>query len=193
MLAMTKQRMSPIQLFLILLIVKTTSFASIPNQWTGKNLITGDSWSTPSHFQDKKGHVIIFMSAKCPCSNSHAAELIKLADLYKDFRFTAVHSNMDETYESAQDYFKKLGLKFDIVQDEKAEMADQLKAFKTPHVFVLSPNAEILYHGGITNSSHAPSATQHFLADALEDIHQNRPVKVSEGRTLGCVISRTKN
>lgn len=190
---MTQNKMISIQLFLLLLLAQTMSLASIPNQWSGKNLITGNSWSMPSHFQDKKGHVIIFMSSKCPCSNSHAAELIKLADLYKDFRFTAVHSNMDETYESSQDYFKKLGFKFDIVQDDKAEMADQLKAFKTPHVFVLSPNAEILYQGGITNSSHAPSATQHFLADALEDIQQNRPVKISQGRTLGCVISRTKN
>lgn len=190
---MTKNKINSILLFLFVLFVQMISFASIPTQWSGKNLITGETWSLPSRFQDKKGHVIIFMSSKCPCSNSHVSELTKLADLYKDFRFTVVHSNMDESFESSQEYFKKLGFKFDVVQDEKAEMADQLKAFKTPHVFVLSPNAEILYQGGITNSSHAPSATQHFLADALEDIHQNRPVKLSQGRTLGCVISRTKN
>lgn len=137
-----------------------------------------------------KGYVVVFVSAKCPCSNSHIAELKELASQFKEFQFFGVHSNIDETKEMTESYFKKADLPFPLVHDHKAALADELKAYKTPHAFVLSPDGEILYQGGVTNSSNAPKATEHFLKAALEDLKDGRKVKIANGRTLGCVISR---
>jgi peroxiredoxin len=139
---------------------------------------------------EKKADVFIFMSAKCPCSNSHVTTVKDLAAKYPDFRFFAVHSNLDEDSKTTQEYFKKISLPFTVLQDQETQIADQFKAFKTPHAFILNKKGEILYQGGVTNSSHADRADRFFLKEALEDINNNRAVKNSEGRTLGCVIMR---
>jgi peroxiredoxin len=141
---------------------------------------------------DKKKSVLIFLSARCPCSNSHITLLKKLSEKYTQFNFIAIHSNTDETIEESQKYFSKINLNFQIIQDNKTQIADALKAFKTPHVYILSTEGLILYQGGMTDSSNADNAKHHYLADALEDLQNNRDVRLKESRTLGCVISREK-
>jgi len=135
--------------------------------------------------------VVVFMSAKCPCSNSHIPELKNLVSRYKNFEFIGVHSNVNEPPDLTKKYFVEADLPFAVIQDNEAQIADQLKAYKTPHAFVLNPEGKILYQGGVTNSVNAQYAEKHFLKDALEDISQDKPVRLANGRTLGCIIMRT--
>ena len=165
-------------------------FVNAPSEIKGENLITGASQSIFVKESKEKGTVIIFMSAKCPCSNSHVSVLKKVADQHKDFQFVVVHSNTDETVKESAEYVKKANLPFAVIQDDGAKIADQLKAFKTPHVFVINNKSEILYQGGVTDSSNGESASKNFLNEALNQIAENKPVVVAQGRTLGCVISR---
>jgi peroxiredoxin len=118
--------------------------ASVPKTFSGESLIN----SSPLHLDlasIHEGLVVVFMSAKCPCSNSHVAILKKLSQKYQNFKFIGIHSNSDESKESAQKYFKSAGLRFDIIQDQKNRLANELQAYKTPHAFVISPSGEILY------------------------------------------------
>jgi hypothetical protein len=130
------------------------------------------------------------LSAKCPCSNSHVPELKKLAEKYSDFKFIAINSNMGEPLEFAQKYFSLVQLPFPVIRDRKTQAADDFKAYKTPHVFLVSPNGEILYQGGVTSSANAAVADKHFLEEAMEDVQLGKKVRVAENRTLGCVIKR---
>lgn len=139
---------------------------------------------------DSRGVVVTFLSAKCPCSNSHVKELKSLKDTYPEFDFVAVHSNPDEAPELTQAYFADINLPFPVIQDQKTALADQFGAFKTPHTFVVLKSGEIAYQGGVSSSKDFDRATEKFLREALEDLHQKREVKKKEGRTLGCVISR---
>lgn len=164
--------------------------ASVPKIIAGESLTTSKSINIPLEATNKKGLVVVFMSAKCPCSNSHVKILKKLPQKYKDFKFVGVHSNADESKEIAQTYFKSVAFGFDVIEDQKSFLADQLQAYKTPHVFVISTSGEVLYQGGITNSAHADSADKNYLEEALEDISQNKKIRTSEGRTLGCIILR---
>lgn len=155
--------------------------------------ITGkDLWSqkTVQVEPAQKGTVVVFMSAKCPCSNSHVQIMKQLAADFKNFAFVVVHSNRDETQDLSQNYFKKLDLPFPVIQDEENRIADQFRALKTPHAFVLNPDGKILYKGGVTSSTNGEAADKQYLRDALNDISAGRDVKVAEGRTLGCIISR---
>ena len=138
----------------------------------------------------KKATAIVFMSAKCPCSDSHVGTLKKLASDYPDFQFLAIHSNSDETIEESRSYFKKAGLPFPAIQDAKGKYAESLKALKTPHVFLVGSDGQILYQGGVTSSAKADTADKIFLKDAFEDLRAGRSVKQKEGRTLGCYITR---
>lgn len=81
--------------------------------------------------------VVVFLSVTCPCLNSHIPELISLAEAYPDFAFVAVNSNSNETLAPAQDYFKAAKLSFPVIQDQDSKLANQFKALKTPHAFVL--------------------------------------------------------
>lgn len=159
-------------------------------QLQAKDLLSDQSVQINLKNAEKKGSVFVFMSAKCPCSNSHVQEIKKLSEKYAEFQFFAVHSNGDESAEMAQKYFKNLGFNFKTLQDENFALADLFKAFKTPHAFVIDPKGQIIYQGGVTNSSNAASADQFFLAEALKSLSKSEPIQVSNGRTLGCVILR---
>ena len=154
---------------------------------TGQDLLSGKKIDVAP---GTKGTVLVFLSARCPCSNSHIALLKSLAKDYKDFSFVAVHSNADEPSDEAKTYFKGSELPFPVIQDEGTKIADGYKALKTPHAFLLSPDGKILYKGGVTNSNRADRADVQFLRDALADVEAGQPVKVAEGRALGCNISR---
>ncbi len=160
---------------------------------SGKSLKSGRDIAIAAQTVVKKATVVVFLSAVCPCSNSHISVLNELAEKYKDFQFIGIHSNSDEPVSASESYFKAAALSFDVIQDTGAKLADQFRAFKTPHVFVVSPDGQIVYQGGVTNSSFAPNANRQFLAEALEDISHGVKVRTAEGRTLGCVIARERS
>ena len=164
--------------------------AALPAKLNAIELLTQKKISIETATASKKGNVFIFMSAKCPCSDSHVPIIKKLVQQYPEFEFYAVHSNLDEDSKSTLEYFKRQNLPLKIIQDTNTQFADAFKAYKTPHAFVIGKNREILYQGGVTNSSHADRANRFYLRDALEDLHSNLEVRNKEGRTLGCVIMR---
>lgn len=154
---------------------------------TGKDLFSG---KVQAISQGAKGTVIVFMSATCPCSNSHTEILRKIADEFKEFSFLVVHSNADESLDKAKSYFGNLKFPFPVLQDEGFKLADEFKANKTPHAFVISNDGKIIFRGGITNSTEGESADKNFLRDALLDVRNGRAVRVAQSRSLGCAISR---
>lgn len=140
--------------------------------------------------EGKKGMVVVFLSAKCPCSDSHVGEIKKLSEDYPDFSFVAVNSNQDESDEMVKKYFKSAEFSFPVLKDKKAELADRYSALKTPHSFVMDPQGKILYQGGVSSSRLFAKADHKYLREALADIHDGKPVSIPEGRTLGCAITR---
>ena len=161
---------------------------ALPTQIEGKDLVTDTVIST-SIAKAKKGTVVLFLSARCPCSSSHENHLQDLAKRFSDFQFIGVHSNTDEPESEAVQHFKNK-FSFPIIQDNGAKLADSFKALKTPHVFVLGPKGELLFAGGASDSHVAPEAKKHFLEDALKDIEAGQKPRLAEARTLGCAISR---
>lgn len=138
----------------------------------------------------KKGVVVVFLSAICPCSQSHTEEIAKLSQDFPEFHFVGVHSNADEGKDVALPYFNKSKLPFPIIQDRDAKIANEFKALKTPHAFVVLNDGSTVYQGGVSSSRDFSHADQKYLREALSDLKAGRKVKISEGRTLGCIISR---
>lgn len=149
--------------------------------------------STSSSAEGKKGLVIVFMSAKCPCSQSHSEEVKNLHAHFPDFSFVVVNSNSDETEEMAKTYFKSVGFDFPVIKDKNAELADRYAALKTPHAFLISPEGKIVYQGGVSSSRIFAKADKKFLRQALNEIREGKIVSTPEGRTLGCAITRGEN
>ena len=173
-------------LFSLTALLSAPSFAAIE----GVNLITGKSTKLEI---GPKGTVLIFMSARCPCSHSHVPEVKKLALKYADFSFAVVHANADEPTEEAKAYFQEAGFLFPVIHDQEGKLAEEFKALKTPHAFLINSQGKILYKGGITNSNDSNRADKHFLQNSLAEIVDGKSISNPEGRTLGCVIARGKN
>lgn len=149
------------------------------------------SISTSSFFEKNRPLVVVFLSVKCPCSNSHVSEIKSLYSQFKNqFQFLIVHANQDESSEQARLYFVKKGLEIPVLRDEKLQWANGLKALKTPHAFVIDKSDKILYQGGVSNSADIENANVFFLRQALDQISKGQTVQVSYGRTLGCIIER---
>lgn len=179
--------------------------AALPSQVEGRDVITGkvqkiilfgarkpDPASDVKQGAPYKGTVAVFLSAKCPCSASHE---VALRNLHKEFssrgfQFMGFHSNKDESPDVAQRHFAQTALPFLVVEDRGQNLANELKALKTPHVFVISGSGSILYQGGVDDSKNHGQAKHHYLRDALVAISEGRSVAISEARTLGCVIKR---
>jgi hypothetical protein len=154
-----------------------------------------------------KASVVVFLSAKCPCSASHEPILKDLASKYaKDgIEFIAVHANQNEALEVTRSHFVRsdvgagssaatvasvpASLGFPMVEDRGAKIANELKALKTPHAYIIQ-NGKVVYEGGVDDSADAAEAEKHYLADALVEIKNNKPVTTAKTRSLGCVIKR---
>jgi peroxiredoxin len=176
---------------LVFVVIGASSFeARAMHTFKGLDLRNGSETSIVREDAAFKGTVLVFLSSKCPCSASHMVEIKDLAKDYPMFRFIGVNSNSDETLESAKAFFAAQGFPFPILRDEKAQIADEFRAVKTPHAFILAFDGKKLFQGGVSNSATFPRADRKYLREALEDIKGDQPVRTPLARALGCTISR---
>lgn len=162
--------------------------AALPAEIKGPSVL--DKNELQVSVADKKALVVIFLSAVCPCSNSHISELSNLAKEYPGFAYVGIHSNINEDFEQTKKYFVTAKLPFSVIQDSGTKLADEFKAFKTPHAFVIRKDGTIAYQGGVSSSRQFDQAEKKYLRESLEDLAADRKVRTPEGRTLGCAISR---
>lgn len=158
----------------------------LPAKVKGQSVV--DNKNLTIDTENKKGLVVIFLSALCPCSSSHIPELKDLAAKYSEYNFVAVHSNPEEKIINTQKYFIAAKLPFPVIQDDNTRIADNLGATKTPEVFIVLSNGDIVYRGGISDSNNFRTAKNKYLRKALSDLEQGKEVQVADGKFLGCSI-----
>jgi hypothetical protein len=165
--------------------------ADIPKWIEGTDVRSGASVRVETAPSSIKATVIVFLSAKCPCSASHEGTLKALSESYKGrgIQFIAVHSNADEDLALARAHFRSAGLPFPIIEDRDDQLADTFGALKTPHAFVLK-QGEIVFEGGVDDSTVSSNAKKHFLQDALQSLVEGSLPEVKQARALGCRIKR---
>jgi hypothetical protein len=174
--------------FILLILFSAPVMASI-QKISGVNTVTGIN--TNLIIDNKKsGAVVVFLSALCPCSDSHIFYLKNLKEKFPTFDFIGIHSNADEELKITKEYFSKANLNFPVISDTNSLYANELGASRTPHSYLISNSGEILYQGGVTNSSKADKATEFYLSDALNSHKDGKKIKVTNSRVLGCEISR---
>lgn len=135
------------------------------------------------------GTVLVFLSVKCPCSNSHIEEIKRLNVKFKEFKFVGIHSNYSESLKEGLKYFNQSNLNFPVIHDKDSSIAKLLGAVKTPHAYVINPTGKIIYRGGVTNRSNALKASKKYLEMSLSDIRSGKLPRVAERKTLGCYIA----
>jgi hypothetical protein len=175
---------------LIAALAVSAQAATVPAAIEGMSLADGTAVRVDPR-EGSKLTVVVFLSARCPCSASHEPVLAELArEFAPEARFVAIHSNADEPEAESAAHFKAAALPFAVIQDHGSRLADAFGALKTPHVYVISSKGEILFQGGVDDSHDAAKAHRPYLKLALQALKEGHTPEVTLARSLGCQIRR---
>jgi hypothetical protein len=152
---------------------------------------------TSDQFEQTPYWAIVFLSSRCPCSQAHQERLAELARFFSSSErprrigFIGINANQDEPLAEARTYFENQQLPFPVYRDAGMKWLELFPALKTPHVFIIDrEKSEILYQGGVDDSSHPKTSSTFYLRDAFDDIEAGRNIRAPKTRALGCQISR---
>jgi len=180
--------MNRLYLSVVFLFISLTQVSASEKRYEGVDLRNNHAVSVK--FSSKKFLVAYFLNRGCPCSQAHFDHLNDLQKKYKNFSFIGFHSNKTINKESAMEYFSKYKIDFPILLDKDLIYANQFKAVKTPHVFVLDKEGKTFFQGGATDSRDPKRAHHFYLRDALASLSRGENVKVRNAKTIGCYIQR---
>ena len=149
-------------------------------------------------FAGKKAAVLVFLGTECPLAELYAP---RLAELDREFRargvaFVGINSNAHDSEAQIADQVRKHGISFPVLKDAGNVVADSALVERSPEVIVLDGRARICYRGAIDDQygqgTRKPTATHHYLKDALEAIVAGRPVAVKATAVAGCLLDRVE-
>jgi peroxiredoxin len=138
----------------------------------------------------EKPLVLIFISKDCPCSKGNLSYINELSKNYPEFKFLGVHSKKGSTIDEVKNYLSDKNINFEVLADSGLSIASKFNALKTPHAFILNIKGEVIYKGGVSNSTFPENAKEFYLKNALEDLKNHRSIAKNETKTLGCFIER---
>ena len=133
--------------------------------------------------------VAFFLSSNCPCSQASFNYLNSIQKKYPSYQFVGINSNKTTGTNSAMKYYQKFDINFPVILDKKLVYANDFGALKTPHVFIRLNN-KVVFQGGATNRRAPSKSTKFYLDDALDNLKNNIPIRITKSKTLGCYIRR---
>jgi peroxiredoxin len=193
--------LSSIFLFITISLLSFTSIGNI-TEATIKNFSlknVNNKTVSLSNFKNAKGFMIVFTCNKCPMAKFYSERLNKLNNKYKSkgVYLLAINSMdtlayAEESFELMQKKAKKDKLCFPYLQDKLQVVAKQFNATHTPQAFVIWKNKTgkytIKYQGAIDNNAGDANNAKPFLANAVEELLNNKQVSETNTESFGCRI-----
>ena len=144
--------------------------------------------------------VALFIDSDCPVSNRYAPELERLYVRYapEGIRFWLVYPDPDIDAQTIREHMRAFGYTFPALMDPEHALVRRAKATVTPEAGIFLADGSLVYHGRIDNryvdlTRRRPEATEHDVADVLDALLAEKPVKASwnpaAGRSLGTMSS----
>jgi peroxiredoxin len=149
-------------------------------------------------YKKAKGFVIMFTCNHCPFAKLYSDRMNQLNKKYAalDVPMLAINS-MDsllyeeETFEEMQLKAKKDKFNFPYLFDETQAIGRQFNAEHTPQIFVIWKVKEkwiIKYSGAFDDDGKHPEKAKPFVANAIDDLLANKPVRTPLTESFGCRI-----
>ena len=129
------------------------------------------------NYGERRGTVVVFLSARCPVTSSQIAEISETYERYRlrDVLFVGIASKPDEDGTSLKTFTQSRGLRFPVYLDPEAGAAAQFGAARTPEFFLLDEAGKLLYHGGLHGAGGKGS-----LDAAIQALLGGTPVSVPQ-------------
>ena len=161
------------------------------NDLTG---VDGKKYSL-STFDDKRIVILLFMANRCPTARVYTDRLKSIQNEYGPKSVQLIGLNSDNQYFfSTEALSKMLGISeernfnFPYLKDEDQSVAKNYGALVTLHAFVLDSQRKLRYRGRIDDSRDATKVTISDLRNALDDLLEDREVRIPETRPFACSI-----
>jgi peroxiredoxin len=143
-----------------------------------------------------KGTLVIFTCNHCPWVKMWQTRIAEIgnAAMKRGVGVIAINSNdpasyPEDSFDEMKARAKKLGFKFPYVVDATSEVARAFGATHTPEAYLLDPQGNLLYHGGVDDNARDEKAVkQAWLHDAVDAVVSGKPIPLAETKALGCSI-----
>jgi thiol-disulfide isomerase/thioredoxin len=137
---------------------------------------------------------VIFISTRCPISNSYND---RMSALYRDYsakgvKFVFLNANNNEPPTEIQTHSKQAGFPFPVYKDVNNLVADRFGAQSTPEAYVIDKTGILRYHGYIDDSQNEARVQNKGLRNALDAVLAGQPVPRKETKAFGCTIKRVR-
>jgi peroxiredoxin len=150
-------------------------------------------------YRDAKGFIIVFTCNHCPFAKLYPQRFNELNTKYKPLGIPLIAISSTDTIMYEEDTYSRMIMKalnekfnFPYLFDEEQLVAKNFNAQKTPHAFVIWKENEkwiLKYSGAIDDNGAEPKKVQnHFVSNAIEDLLNNREIKIPETKSIGCQI-----
>lgn len=151
-----------------------------------------------SDWADRPVVVVVFLGTECPLAKLYAGTLQTLADRYAEcgVQMLGIVANEQDSPSEMQQFAKAHSVRFPLLKDPGAKVADQLSARRTPEAFVLDRSRTVRYRGRIDDRCGVGyqrfQAETHFLDDAIQAVLADRAPAVAQTEAVGCLIGRVR-
>ncbi len=95
--------------------------------------------------------VIAFLGTECPLAKLYGGRLETLSQEYRQdgVNFIGICPNAQDSQQDVTNFVAQHDLTFPVFKDKQHQIANQLKAIRTPEVFLLNANQQVVYWGRI--------------------------------------------
>ncbi len=142
--------------------------------------------------------VVCFIGIECPLARLYGPRLNELAQEFKTHgvRFIGVDSNRQDSEEELTAFVESLNLQFPVAKDHRNLVADQFQAERTPEIFVVDRDLNIVYRGRVDDQYQPGIAkskpTRNDLRIAIEELLTGELPSQPLTKPEGCIIGRVK-
>ena len=143
-----------------------------------------------TQLQDKKNLVLFFFSEQCGVTFYYKE---RIQQLQRDFEsrgcvFVGVRSGKSEHSTARHEIAELNYLKMPFVDDHDGALVHDFHIGQSVTFVVLDSEGKIRYRGGFDDHVTQSRVKHNYLRDALQAVVTGKPVKVAEGRAIGCAI-----
>ena len=142
--------------------------------------------------------VAAFLGVECPLAKLYASRLQDIGSEFGNSKIQVIgiNANQQDALGEMQHFARKFNIDYPLLKDPGNKIADAFGATRTPEVFLLDQDLNVVYQGAIDDQYHygvqKTKASEHYLRDAIEQSLAGEPVQRPYTTPVGCIIGRKK-
>jgi peroxiredoxin len=143
-----------------------------------------------AEMKDAKAIVVCFTCNICPVAVAYEDRFVEFTKKYagKGVKFVAINCNKNtEDLAAMKTRAEEKGFNFPYVYDKTGKVATEYGAKRTPEIYVLDSNHNVVYHGSFDDKQNNPSKS--FVADAVDAVLAGKKPSVTQNAAFGCGIA----